>query len=826
MLKLKRIAEPAAIILILLASTPLRSEIELVRNGVPRAEIVVDENALAEFASVRLAVDDLRQHIETMSGARLDVVHNPSGNHANLVYVGPGSHLDALRLGTDELMVGGFKVIARENYVALFGHDEKREPPPYANRPAERQKAWQEFAGEKYSFPGSSQTFNTELGIFHDESTATLYAVAEFLEQLGVRWYFPYEDGTVIPERETIIVPEQALTREPEVPYRFFNYYGAMRTDAAGVLWFKRLKYGVPYGMMYGHTTGDVLGWGAQREDHPEYFAMRDGKPLGNVPRLSDPGFRRSAVNFLDKYIRAWPWMKYVNMAPTDGFVRIDERDAHWNRPERGHAGRLSDYVWDFWLHVADELKSMHPDRYLRCNSYAPYALPPTTVEKLPDNVAICIAVNTATSFRNQEHHDRIRDQWVEMITSGKLFVYDFYLFYRPHSPRYPVVFTEHLQREMRALRDTGMFEGKFTEIWAKPGVKLGSPGLTHLLHYWQGRLYWDIDKDREAMLGEYYNLYFGPAREAMREYYEHAEAAWMRPESRTISRDGGFLRKADVERFFDLLARAREKAGEGSVYDRRIARIEMEMQPLKTQFDNLNRTGPFLNVFRPAIYKIALDELDGDLDKPFWREHRFWNWYPMRDSITAKIPENNRTSVSFRSITDRNREALVIGAVCHESDMSALVSRTVAPGDPAIFDDDIIEIYLATPERSFFRIVVNAAGVVWSESHDPEIVERDTLPELWNPGIEAAVARLNDRWTVEVRIPTADFGALGPSQNFPWGINVGRRRRAGGVDEWFAVAPTGKLDFSVLQAMGDLAAGDYSGSRYRDATPPGGWKR
>jgi hypothetical protein len=83
-------------------------------------------------------------------------------------------------------------------------------------------------------------------------------------------------------------------------------------------------------------------------------------------------------------------------------------------------------------------------------------------------------------------------------------------------------------------------------------------------------------------------------------------------------------------------------------------------------------------------------------------------------------------------------------------------------------------------------------------------IVERDTLPILWNPGIKAVVKKFDDRWTVEIMIPTKDFGNIGPTKDFPWGIQVGRTRFTGGEMECWAIAPTNGA-YATLNKWGDL---------------------
>jgi hypothetical protein len=777
------------------------AEVELVKDGRPMADIVVETNAIA---SIKLAAKDLQDYIEKMSGARLEITNAPSEMFKYHVYVGTSEYVKKLGVTVDDLKPEGFKIVARGNYVVLIGHDLKREPLPFSSK-GEGLKKWQEFAGEKYTYPmGDLGPYNKDLGIYADEATATLYAASELLEQLGVRWYNPYENGTIIPEKKTITVPEQALKKEPKFPYRFSTFYGAMRSDAEGVMWFKRLKYGTSYGILIGHTTGDILGWGSpeQKQAHPGYFARVDGKMV-TVPRLCDENFRKSSINFLDKMIEAHPWLKFVNVQMTDGLSRIDDRDALvWSRQGRGYLGKYSDYIWDYWLYVAAELKKKHPDIYLRCNSYAPYAEPPSGLDKLPDNVAILIAQSTASSFLPQDPAEKLRAMWLPKLTSKKLFLWDYYLFYRTgESPRYPVFFTRHLQDDMRKL--SGVCEGKIIEIAAAPDknkkLRLACPGLTHMLHYWQGKLYWDPDMDRQKMLDEYYDLYFGPAKKDMKEFYEFAEEVWMRPESRSITVAGGFLREKDVDRYFEILKHAREKAGKDSVYDKRIAQIEEEMQPLKKMFP-MTRVGP------DFICHITDQPIlvDGDLQKKFWQGDI--TWYPMDEwKKKEPVPAEKASAVAFRMTPDRSN--LVIGVKCSEPVMDKIPARSKEHDDFEIFNEDRVEVRVETPERSYFKLAVNTEGIIWDETQDVTLVTKYTLPVLWNPGTKAAVKKEKDRWTAEIMIPTGDFGSKGPDKANPWGINVYRIRRVEGVREVYDIAPTAEKLLNDLTKMGNLSA-------------------
>ncbi|MEI6422624.1 MAG: DUF4838 domain-containing protein [Lentisphaerota bacterium] len=806
MMKLKKILSG---LMTLILTCAAYGEVELVKDGKAVSDIVVDKDALS---SVKFAADDLQKHMELISGAKVEIVNTPSEKVKNHIYVGPSDYTKKLGVTVDDLKVEGFKIIAKENYLVLIGRDEQREAFPYSSvTPGDLEK-WQKFAGEKYALPQFTQSSkNNILGFKPLDATATLYAVSEFLEQQGVRWYNPYENGTVIPEKKTITAAAQNIKKEPKFPYREFNY--AIGTDPEGLTWFKRLKYGSSYLYFCNHTINSIICVPGMKEQHPEYYAVSKGKPItknGGAPRLCDPGFRTSSVNFLNKVFEACPPLRDYSLGMPDGFTEIDERDAAiWERPDS--KGKYSDYVWDYWLYAAKELEKSHPDKNLSCMAYTTYLQPPSNIDKLPDNVTLTMCYWTTWMIIPESEERRpggnelrkLRADWLSKLTSKKLYIWDYYLFYRENSPKTPAVFTKLLQKEMQDLN--GVCEGKFIEIEStkgNPPWKLSCPGLSHLLHYWQGKLYWDPDMDREKMLNEYYELYFGPARAEMKEFHEFAEEVWMRPESRSITLTSGFLKEKDVDRYFEILKRARDKAGKDTVYDKRIAQIETEMESLKKLFPNLKQrgNGPQFRVFA----RVNPFNLDGDLEKPFWTEMK--NWYNFTDMTAGKdVPTRSlkSTQVAFRMTKDRS--VLLVGLKCAEPEMDKIVAKTKDNDDRGIYKDDYVELVIETPGHSYFRIAVNPNGAILDESQDPTIIERDTLPLLWNPGIKTVVKKEKDRWTAEIMIPVKDFGKIGPTEAYPWGINVCRNRMVGGKSEKFALVPSEKAEFPDMSKLGIL---------------------
>jgi hypothetical protein len=787
--------------------------VELVKDGQPVAEIVVATNALS---GVRLAAEDLQRHLEMMSGAKLPLVGAPTDSAGYHVYVGESEHTRKLGFALGAFTSSGFRIVAKGQHLILAGIDIQRAASAFSSS-GEGLKKWQEFCGEPFGFGAGGDIgighYNQSLKLWTNDDLGTWSAVAELLEQLGVRWYMPYENGTVIPETKTIVVADQDLRREAAFARREFCFYNAMRGDPEGVSWFKRLKLGNNNVIIFNHTTYDIYSSPEQQKRHPEYLACdADGKPYSGypagrgMPRYSDPGFRKAAVIYMNKTFEAIPALKALAIGPPDGGLKLDARDIdRYGKPTDSLTQKASQYVWDFHLYLAGELKKSHPDKYLLYMTGGGANEVPGNITEFPPNLLMPFAQPySAYMVVNSTARATLEDRrrWLShMPVLKKGPIWDYYLYYSSvERPRVPVVFTDYLQREM--LENESYSDGKFIEIQPAeyrvtgekyPRYRLKLPGLMHLMVYWQSRLFWDPKQDRQAFLDEYYRLFFGPASAEMKEFYDFAEQIWTRQASRSVTPTTGFLKEGDVGRYFDILTKAREKAGRESVYEKRIAAIEGEMESLRKLFESLKRTGPAFEACRtPAPFT-----LDGDLAK-YGEQGRV----ALRDNTTGELPATNATLATLALTPDDS--ALIVGVVCYENSMDKLKADCRLNDTFSLFDDDVVEVYVNTPERSYFKVAVNPNGTLWDESLDATIVDRDTLPILWNPGTKAVVRKFADRWTVEIMIPTKDFGAQAPTRTQPWGIQVARTRFTGGTAAAWAIAPTAG-PYARLNRWGDL---------------------
>ena len=137
---------------------PVQAEPWIVEKGQPRAEIVIAEHPAR---TVRLAAADLQEYVQKMSGARLPIVTQPSGNAIKL-YVGRSPDTDRLGITAEGLKYGAYRLVSGDDWMVFLGDDTEfvpREPWPRSNASiasGELQKAWEAVAGGPWGVPNTT----------------------------------------------------------------------------------------------------------------------------------------------------------------------------------------------------------------------------------------------------------------------------------------------------------------------------------------------------------------------------------------------------------------------------------------------------------------------------------------------------------------------------------------------------------------------------------------------------------------------------------------------------------------------------------------------
>jgi len=795
----------ALAVLAAVAPRPVRAEAFLVKDGTAQAEIVI---AAAPARMARLAATELQEYVRRISGAELPITTAPTAGCPVQVFVGTSPHTDRLKVSAAGLEADAFRLVSGTNWLVLLGPDRDFVPPePYGRSHADRPrvlKEWDARTGETWDDPFAVlfKSYHPELGIWECDGRGSLNAVYEYLRRLGVRWYFPGPLGEIVPKAASIPLPvvDEVMCPDFAVRHMYFYYHQFFLASKEEALWQLRLGLNLGDERMGlgppGHGICGVHSRAEVRQAHPEYFALWGGKRAvdhmgGGAPCLSSEGLFQANL----KYVRAL-YDTYgepmVSVAPADGYVTLCQCDLCKGKgtPERGWTGQLSDYVWGYVDRVARELYRTHPDRKVNCIAYGAYLLPPEKIATLSPNIAVVIC-RWRSSFHDaatREQFARLTQAWREKLPSREVYIWDYYLHSRPGGPTegVPVYFPHLIADDLRALK--GISGGDFIEVyrnWAPDKLPWEALAANHLNVYVTSRLYWGADQDVDALLAEYYDLFYGPARQEMKALVEYAEANWMKATTEV----------AVIDRLLELVAAARAAAGD-TVYGQRVQLLVDYTRPLQQLRERLAKGRQGVPEAR-ALERSSGDlQLDGKLDERFWEGLPV---YSLRELQSGKSPA---FGTSFRAAWAGG--ALCLGIRCEERDTRQLAIGSRAADDTNIWNGDAVELLIETQAHSYYQIAVNPAGAVVDADR------KAGIQTLWSSQAQVAAYVGDGFWSLEVRLPVAGDNAetldprngiagRRPSETYPWYVNVCRQRVRDTGNELSAFSPTGQKHFHEL---------------------------
>ncbi len=189
---------------------------------------------------------------------------------------------------------------------------------------------------------------------------------------------------------------------------------------------------------------------------------------------------------------------------------------------------------------------------------------------------------------------------------------------------------------------------------------------------------------------------------------------------------------------------------------------------------------------------------VDGRLDDDAWRRAA-----PVGGFLRLGSADRAEPGTEFRVLADE--QALYLAAVLTEPAMAGLRAETTERDGP-VYRDDCLEVYLQpVPGGPYRQFVVNAAGTQFDSlvSADGSRIEPG-----WDAPWEAAAARHERAWTVELGIPWSAL-EVADGTGGAWGFNVARGRRAGGAAEYssWARLETGFHEPRRFGRLADLPA-------------------
>ena len=679
----------------------LSAENYLVKEGQPQAEILIAEkpNRAAEFGA-----EELRKHIYQISGGSLEIVTAPTNAKFFKIFVGDSESAKRAGVSSEGLGRDAFRMMTGENWLALIGNDLEFEPKePWARNhnqwAKEKEAEWRKLAKKPWMNPvGRSlyRDYNKTLDIWNLDHRGSLNAVYAFLRELGVRWYMPGELGKVLPLNQSIVVPKLNREVKPGWEIRSISRPLISSNELEDALWYLRIGANEQYGILH-HGLRHLAEHPEQRDAHPEYFAIMPNGKRDNFSKtanacLSSKGFFDETVEFARLMFDHYD-IPIISIMPHDGFNHCQcDLCREQATIERGPSGISSDYVWGFVVRVANELAKTHPDRKVFCGAYSMYRLPPLKIDKLPDNVLVQITNGRPIREVDPAVHkeaERLRNEWLAKTNHPMSVTLNYTPFtnrgaYRPQY--WPHVIDQGLKATIgKTWRE---------DVWLSSGKGgLHYPGVAHLNPWVISRLWWNVEQDVDALLAEYYQLFYGPAAEEMKAFIEFCEKEYAR-----LGSDGEVAAQA-----LALFDKAKAATPPISVYSLRIELVDEFLQTLRNRSKQMSLPRPSgLPVYR--LIDMGKDKwknvrntlkLDGKLDEAFWTAYNYPR--PLRDVV-----EPNRKLKGASKFMGRwMQDSLYLGIRCEFDPKDPPVIGTTNNHDPAIWQGEHLELLFETDKHS-----------------------------------------------------------------------------------------------------------------------------
>ncbi len=489
----------------------------LVENGKSDFVIVIPEAAIPseEFAATEMA-----SHIRQMSGADLGIIRDSSPLPAHAIILG------------------------NCRYLAEIG----------------AAPSWPDLGQEGYII----RTVGDKLVIAGGRPRGTLYGVYGLLEDyLACRWFTP--DTSVVPKTETITLAAINTSALPAFEYRepwmysgyiwsdwwreHFSQDYASRTRNSGNQLRQHVvpideKHGGSYKVVkFAHNLMELVPAAKYANDHPEYFAMIDGKrdTRGNNDGdlelcLTNPGVAQAAAETMAGWMKANPDADafFIGQSDTTGYCRCENCNAArkkyggWDGARRVAPQGLPEGWWnpmgglaglniEFVSRVASILEKDYPNTKIGTFAYSYTRRPPRNI-KAHKNVMVwycpiercfCHSIDRGPINDVFYNHGSEITSW--KAVADKVFVYDYWLSGSLGQPTDLLSLRDNVKAYQR-LGAQGVLVDSMIDIQAGFGF----------LRYWLWmELLRNPDFDADKGMDEFLASYYGRADKHIKQYIE-----------------------------------------------------------------------------------------------------------------------------------------------------------------------------------------------------------------------------------------------------------------------------------------------------------------
>ncbi|HRI11672.1 MAG TPA: DUF4838 domain-containing protein [Verrucomicrobiota bacterium] len=511
----------------------------LVEQGRPACAIVTAENPTP---AAQLAALELQHHVLQISGAEIPIRTEKDSLVGRRILVGESAATRQLGLRGADFPSQEYLIGFRPGTIILLGRDWEDTP---ENRAAEGRST----SGESLQSlrprvdywkavgqPERSQDAIELPGLYDDQGTCL--AVYDFLERFaGVRWYGPAPLQIVVPSRTDLSAEGADVRRSPALKHRsalpagnwpfLRGQWGSFTPEQLQLYWRRSRQGGERWAGNHTFYRATI-----QAAFNAPKYQSKNPRSQGSQLCYSNPEVvqrvAQLARDFFDgkgSLPDGWKAMgNYFAIVPDDNLnlcncpacqALLAEGEGH----KTGYfsSGEISDYWFSFVNEVARETRKTHPDKCIATLAYWAYAVPPDF--PLEPNVSVAPCLHTCY----YPVHAGIRDNDLKLLKQWRE---------RTQAPMYAWVYYHH-PMEAGLIGKWNCFPNVMPHTTARAMQQYIRDGIRgiyecgeqdQLEQYVMSRVWDDPAVDVDAVMTEFFRLYFGPAGVPMEQFYRRLE--------------------------------------------------------------------------------------------------------------------------------------------------------------------------------------------------------------------------------------------------------------------------------------------------------------
>jgi len=368
--------------------SPANAQLTIASQGKSTFSIVLPASAPS---SVQDAALELQKDIALSTGAWLNVEKDTEKISGSFISVGTTRQASAAGIQATDIPDDGFRILTQNGNLYIIG-------------------------------PDTADGEWTKNGGISNGSANGVYTFLE--DYLNVRWLMPGEIGRDVPHKSTFVLNDINRHETPMFMWRNMPHIirfteGKYRDTIRE--WGSHQKLGASIQLNYNHNWPQTVPPDLFKE-HPEWFAMKDGKRVAPVGQYKLETTNQELVHFYaEKAIAALKKADRpttFSLSPSDGRGWSDSPEslALYDPipPGRDHPA-MSSLVLKWYHDVAQIVEKEYPQGKLAGYIYSDYVFPPTKVNmKLPDNFTPVLC--GIGSYGYQLYKKENQAQWLRVI--------------------------------------------------------------------------------------------------------------------------------------------------------------------------------------------------------------------------------------------------------------------------------------------------------------------------------------------------------------------------------------------------------------------------